>query len=176
MSHHAVERNHKADAVCTSLDDPGLGRYKAVADVALSHCHHPPSTRRVVKEDRDTGERVLVTLFPKRVKGHFYQTPPTYADTAMRQVLAWRDMDPAYIVGFRRVLLTATSLGIAEEHMAGGKLLDAISGRAMPEVEARHLFRQLIGVLAYCRRKVGWTTPPPLFPPGAPNPINSQGD
>ena len=58
------------------------------------------------------------------------------------------------VIGFKKVFLTPTHLGIVLQYAAGGELFDRVK-RAVhfSEDEARYFFQQLIAGVRYCHRK-----------------------
>lgn len=71
-----------------------------------------------------------------------------------REILVHCQLHHPLVIGFKKVFLTPTHLGIVLQYAAGGELFDRVK-RAVhfSEDEARYFFQQLIAGVRYCHRK-----------------------
>eukprot|EP00892_Ulva_mutabilis_P003700 jgi/Ulvmu1/1701/UM116_0014.1 len=91
------------------------------------------------------GEHVAVKFLPR---GHKIDR------NVQRELLVHCQLQHPNIIGFKRVFLTPTHLGIVLQYAAGGELFERVKQAGhFPEDEARYFFQQLITGVRYCHRK-----------------------
>jgi serine/threonine protein kinase len=71
-----------------------------------------------------------------------------------REILVHSQLRHPNVIGFKRVFLTPTHLGIVLQYAAGGELFDRVrTAGHFTEDEARYFFQQLISGVHYCHQK-----------------------